>query len=110
MARPSLRTGIRASGSQWLLIPETKNMSLQQIQHFLQYGDDPANRPNNPDTDGLQSLIDPVRAVVRFVSSLRLRFLSGWRGCSSRASLHGLAVRCEPDDALFQRAGNLSTP
>jgi len=44
----------------WLLIPETKNMSLEQIQHFLQYGDDPANRPSNPDTDGLQSLIDPA--------------------------------------------------
>lgn len=61
VARSSPRPGIRTSGSQWLLIPETKNMSLEQIQHFLQYGDDPANRPSNPDTDGLQSLIDPVR-------------------------------------------------
>jgi hypothetical protein len=54
----------------WLLIPETKNMNLDQIQHYLQYGDDPANRPSDPDKEGLQSLIDPVRATAWFSRKL----------------------------------------
>jgi hypothetical protein len=75
-------------------------MSLEQIQHFLQYGDDPANRPSNPDADGLQSLIDPVRAGDLCPLMLGGYGFVHWCGVPRTASPRRLAVRCEAEDAF----------